>query len=482
MNKTLTIEKNGVEIIPDNERTSSTKDLFRLTFGGANTFATVVLGSFPILFGLSLEAGFFAVLLGVIIGSIILSPMGLFGPNNGTNNAVSSGAHFGIHGRIVGSFLSLLTAITFFSLSVWSSGDALVGSLKRVAGISESNLNLGIAYAFFAFIVLLVCIYGFRFLVTVSKLAVIGATIMFLLGISAFFSLTDWQFSGQIHYGDAGFWSVFAGATIIAMSNPISFGAFLGDWSRYIPAETHKFKIMGSVFGAQMATLLPFYFGLVTASIVAVQAPDYIAQNNYIGGLLAISPSWYFIPLTIIAFVGGLSTGTTALYGTGLDISSIFPKLLNRVSATILIGLLSIAFIFIGRFVFNLTMAVSTFAVLIITCTSPWIAIMIIGYIQRHGYYSPEDLQVFNRGERGGIYWFHHGWNWRGMIAWIPSAILGILFVNMPGQFVGPLGNLFDGIDFSLIVTLVSASILYLLLTKLFPEPAEVFAKGQQHD
>ncbi|MEU8660028.1 cytosine permease [Actinoplanes philippinensis] len=47
---------------------------------------------------------------GVLVGSLFLAPMGLFGPLTGTNNAVASGAHFGVRGRIVGSFLSLLTA------------------------------------------------------------------------------------------------------------------------------------------------------------------------------------------------------------------------------------------------------------------------------------------------------------------------------------------------------------------------------------
>ena len=51
------IETNGVEQIPDHERTAGPKDLFRLIFGGANTFATAVLGAFPVLFGLSFQAG-----------------------------------------------------------------------------------------------------------------------------------------------------------------------------------------------------------------------------------------------------------------------------------------------------------------------------------------------------------------------------------------------------------------------------------------
>lgn len=425
------IETNGVEQIPDHERTAGPKDLFRLIFGGANTFATAVLGSFPVLFGLSFQAGVWAIVLGVLVGALILAPMGLFGPINGTNNAVSSGAHFGVHGRIVGSFLSLLTAIAFFSLSVWSSGDALVGGAKRLIGLPETDLTLGLAYGVFAILVLTVCIYGFRFMLWVNRIAVWAASLLFLLGIFAFAPAFDSHFAGTVALGQSGFWAAFIGAALVAMSNPISFGAFLGDWSRYIPRETPKMRIMLAVVLAQIATLIPFLFGM--------------------------------------------STGTTSLYGTGLDMSSVFPRLLSRVKATLLIGVMSIAFIFIGRFAANLVQSVSTFAVLIITCTTPWMVMMIIGLIVRRGFYCPDDLQVFTRGETGGRYWFSHGWNWRGLGAWIPSALVGLCFVNLPGQFVGPLGNLADGIDISLPVTLGLASVVYLTLLRVFPEPAAVY-------
>ncbi len=474
------IETNGVEQIPDHERSARPTDLFRMIFGGANTFATAVLGSFPVLFGLSFQAGALAILLGVLVGSLILAPMGLFGPLNGTNNAVSSGAHFGVHGRIVGSFLSLLTAIAFFSLSVWSSGDALIGGAKRLVGLPETDLTLGLAYGVFAILVLTVCIYGFRFLLWVSKVAVWSASLLFLLGLFAFSGTFDVHFAGSVGLGQPGFWAAFIGAALVAMSNPISFGAFLGDWSRYIPRHTSKGRIMLAVLLSQVATLIPFMFGLCTATIVAIKAPDYIAANNYVGGLLAVSPSWFFLPVCLIAIVGGMSTGTTALYGTGLDMSSVFPRALSRVRATLLIGVLSIAFIFIGRFAANLVQSVSTFAVLIITCTTPWMVIMIIGLLKRRGFYCPDDLQVFTRGEQGGRYWFTHGWNWRGLGAWIPSALVGLCFVNLPGQFVGPLGNLAEGIDISLPVTLGLASVVYLSLLTLFPEPAAVYGHQGQ--
>lgn len=259
----------------------------------------------------------------------------------------------------------------------------------------------------------------------------------------------------------------------IVLSNPVSFGAFLGDWSRYIPAATPRRRVMGAAFLAQLATLLPFVFGLATASIIATRAAAYVdpAAPNYVGGLLAISPGWYFLPLCLIALIGGLSTDTIALYGTGLDFCSV----LSRVQATVLIGALSIVFIFIGRFALNLTQSISTFATLIITCTAPWMVVMILGYVTRRGWYDAQALQVFNQRRTGGRYWFAHGWNWRGLTTWLLSAVVALLFTNLPGQFVGPLGNLADGMDISLPVGLVLAAVLYLVLLAVFPEPRGVY-------
>ncbi|MEV5931627.1 cytosine permease [Streptomyces sp. NPDC052079] len=471
------IETYGVERIPDQDRTARPIDLFRLAFGGANTFATCVLGAFPILFGLSFWQGVAATVLGLLAGALLLAPMALFGPANGTNNAVSSSAHLGVHGRVVGSFLSLLTAIAFFSISVWSSGDALVGGAHRLADVPESNLTYAVAYAIFAGLVLVVCVYGFRFMLLVNKIAVLAASALFVLGAFAFAGDFDAGYAGAFaSTADPLFWPSFFGSALIVLSNPVSFGAFLGDWSRYIPAGASRRRVMGAAFFAQIATLLPFLFGLATASIIASKAEKYVdpAAPNYVGGLLAISPGWYFLPLCLIALIGGLSTGTTSLYGTGLDFSSVFPRF-SRVQATVFIGVLSIAFIFAGRFALNLAQSISTFATLIITCTAPWMIVMALGYVTRRGWYDAEALQVFNRRQRGGRYWFTHGWNWRGLATWLVSAIVAVLFTNLPGQFVGPLGDLAGGTDISLLVGLTLATVLYLALLALFPEPRAVY-------
>lgn len=472
--KMTEIESYGVESIPAIDRTSTPMDLFRIAFGGANSFATVLLGAFPIFFGLSLTQGLMATLLGVVVGSAILAPMAVFGPINGTNNAVSSGAHFGVVGRVLGSYLSLLTAIAFYSIAVWTAGDAIVGGAVELFGFTDSKTFRGVAYGVMALLVLTVCIYGYQFMLWINKVAITLASIVLVLGLIAFSGDINFNYAGSFeNVSSAGFWPAFLGSAFIVLSNPISFGAFLGDWTRYIPRDSGGSKVIKAAFLSQIASLLPFIFGLVTTAIIAEKAPEAFENFDYVGGLLATTPGWFLIPILLLAIIGGMSTGSTSLYGTGLDFSSVFPKL-SRVQATVLIGIISIALIFIGRFGYNLVTSVTTFVTLIIVCTTPWMVMMMVGFLHRRGHYLPDDLQVFNRGQKGGAYWFKNGYNIEAIMIWLASASLSLCFVNLPGQFVGPLGNLFNGLDIALLVAVILPATLYGLVLKITPESSAI--------
>jgi purine-cytosine permease-like protein len=470
----LSFEHHGIEPIPSAERSATVFDFMRVEWGGLNSLATAVLGAFPIVLGLSFWQGLVAVITGIAIGALILAPMAIFGPISGTNNAVASSAHFGVVGRIVGSFLSLLTAIAFFSISVWSSGDAVVGAAIRAFGIAGSEGLYAASYALFVASVMAVCVYGFRMMLLVNKVAVVASSGLFLIGFYVFWGRFDSGFPGAgFQWGGAHFWPAFASAVLIILANPISFGAFLGDWSRYTPRDTSKFALMVASTGAQLLGLVPCAFGLITASIIARDAPTFLASINYAGGLLAITPARFFIPLFALALLSGMSTGTTSLYGTGLDFSSVFPRL-SRAVATLMIGSISAVLIFIGRFWWNVIDSITAFVSLIVVATTPWMVIMTLGYLFRRGYYLPEAMQVFNRGAKGGAYWFQGGWNLAGCLSWASSSLIALMTVNIRGQFVGWLGNFAGGIDLSLLAAVVVPAILYPIFLYVFPEPRGV--------
>lgn len=469
------IEIHGIEIIPDEDRNGKISDYLRIGWSGNTSLASAVLGAFPIIFGLSFWQGVAATLLGLLVGALMVMPMALFAPITGTNNAVSSSAHFGVVGRIVGSILSLLAAVSFVAICVWSSGDALIGVLHRLMNIDSTDFNFAWAYSIFVALIIVVAVYGYRIMLVVTKIAVAASTVMFAVGFFVFWPQMDANFKGAGYaWGSEQFWAPFIGAALMVLANPMSFAAFLGDWTRYLPRDVNKPRLMLAGFVAQMLALPPFVFGLFTAAIISSQVPQYLEHYNYMGGLLAVAPAGFIIPLLLLALLSGMSTGTLNLYGTGLDFSSVIPKF-NRVQSTLLVGFISCVLIYVGRFAFNLVDAMSTILSLIVVMTTPWVIIMLLGFINRRGHYLPDALQVFNRKQTGGAYWFRSGWNVPAMSVWVVSAVIALMTVNMGQNFTGWFGNLAGGIDISLVVAIILPAVLYPIMLSIYPEPKAVF-------
>jgi hypothetical protein len=70
----------------------------------------------------------------------------------------------------------------------------------------------------------------------------------------------------------------------------------------------------------------------------------------------------------------------TAITFTGLDFTSVFPRL-SLFQSTVLIGLLSIVIIFVGKLTLDFVTTITTFATLAIVRTTPWVVIMTMGYL-----------------------------------------------------------------------------------------------------
>ena len=270
------------------------------------------------------------------------------------------------------------------------------------------------------------------------------------------------------------FTATWIASTLIIASVVVSYGPFIGDWSRYIDSNsnTPKSLLWFTFLGGFAGLTIPCLWGAYVTSTFASGA------GTFIESLVQASPTWYVIGLVIVGLIAGIAQGTIGLYGTGLDTSSLIPRL-SRQQSTLLIGVVSIALVFFGAFVWDAIAAVNSFLVILLVITAPWIVILAIGYFARGGNYSPDDVQVFNRHERGGKYWFSAGWNLRAVGAWVPASLIGILLAYAPPLVIGPFSNIAGGIDISFIVASLIAGVLYATFLVVFPEPEYVFdSKG----
>lgn len=450
------VEKAGIEYIPEEGRVSSPRDVFSVFTGSNLAWAVVILGWIPVTLGLNFWGAVTASVLGVALGAIITAPLATFGPRTGTNMTVSSGAVFGIRGRLVGSALGLLISVTYTAVVVWTSGDAMVASASRLLGTEMGTPATALAYAVVSLALVVAALYGHATIVAVQKFIIPVVGIVLLAGVFVFFQSFDATYTGG-EYGLGSFWPTWIFCVILGLSSPLSYAPQIGDYTRRVSAAVNPVRLMVALgFGLFVGLTVPIVFGAFTAAAFNG------GTDSYMNDIVNASPAWYVVGILVVAVLGGLGQGVLCVYSTGLDLESFIPKF-NRVSTTAIAGAVSVALVFVAVYVFNAVDAVVASTLLINVLVVPWTAILLVFLLRnpRHDY-DVVDLQAFALRRKGGIYWFSNGFFWPAVLAWVVGGAFGVMTVNAD-LYVGPWADMAGGIDVSIVGSAALSVIIYLL-------------------
>ncbi|MFG3102697.1 cytosine permease [Streptomyces sp. NPDC048182] len=456
----MPIEQRGVDTIPEAERTSGPRDLVSILLGSNLCLGVIVFGWLPPSFGLDWWGSVSAVLAGTVIGTLFTAPLALISLRTATNLSTSSGAQFGVRGRLVGSVVGLLLALGYTALTVWIGGDVMVGALGRLIGLPQDGVAYGVVYGLLAAATVAGAVYGYRVLLAMSRVLAFGMTALLVLGVIAYapdFTTAALPSAGGYLLG--GFWPTWLLAAVAAgLSGPIAFITLLGDYTRYIsPARFASRRVLHATWlGLLLGLLVPQLFGTFTA---------YAARGalDYAGPLVAASPGWYLVPLLLAASAGSVGNAGLMLYSMGLDLDAILPRA-SRARATVTVAVVATACVFAGHFAWEAQSAMTSFVLLLTAIGTPWAVITLIGFVRCRGVYDADALQVFNRRARGGVYWYRGGWNVPAAVAWAAGAVTGLLAVSLP-SYSGPLLSLTGGVDCSFLLSGLVGGVVYLALT-----------------
>ena len=237
----MAIEQRGVDTIPDGERSSGPRDLVSILLGSNLCFGVIVFGRLPPSFGLDWGASLSSIVAGTVAGTALTAPLALISLRTATNLSTSSGAQFGVRGRLVGSVVGLLPALGYTALTVWIGGDVMVSVLGRLFGLPASGMSYGVVYGLLAAATVAGAVYGYRVLLAMSRVLAVGMTALLVLGVFAYaphFTTGALPQTGGYLLG--GFWPTWFLATVAAgLSGPIAFITLLGDYTRYISPARH---------------------------------------------------------------------------------------------------------------------------------------------------------------------------------------------------------------------------------------------------
>ncbi|MFF1677173.1 cytosine permease [Streptomyces sp. NPDC058256] len=456
----MPIEQRGVDTIPDEERTSGPRDLVSILLGSNLCLGVIIFGWLPASFGLGWWASVTSIVAGTVAGTAITAPLALVSLRTATNLSTSSGAQFGVRGRLVGSVVGLLLALGYTALTVWIGGDVMVGVLNRLIGLPVNGISYGVIYGLLATATVAGAVYGYRVLLAMSRVLAIGMTALLVVGVIAYaphFTTAPLTEAGGYLLGS--FWPTWLLAAVAAgLSGPIAFITLLGDYTRYIsPARHSSRKVLHATWlGLTVGLLVPQLFGTFTAYAAR-------AALDYAGPLVSASPAWYLVPLLLAATAGSVGNAGLMLYSMGLDLDAILPRA-SRAQATLSVAVVATVCVFVGHYASSAQDAMTSFVLLLTAIGTPWAVVTLIGFARCRGVYDPDALQVFNRRSRGGIYWYRGGWNVPAVVAWALGAFVGLLAVSLP-SYEGPLLSLTGGVDCSFLLSGVVGGLVYLALS-----------------
>ncbi|MFG2643541.1 cytosine permease [Streptomyces sp. NPDC048370] len=467
----MPIEQRGVDTIPEAERTSGPRDLLAILLGSNLCLGVIVFGWLPVSFGLGLWASVTSVVTGTLVGVAVTAPLALVSLRTATNLSTSSGAFFGVRGRLVGSVVGLLLSLGYTALTLWIGGDVVVGTLARLTGLPSGDATHAVVYAVLAACTVVGAVYGYGLLLRLSKALAIGMTLLLGLGLVAYGGDLTTAPVADTPYLLGSFWPTWVLAAVAAgLSGPVAFITLLGDYTRYISPARYSSKTVWrtTCVGLVAGLLIPQLFGTYTA-LAARGALDYA------GPLVAASPAWYVVPLLLAATAGTVGNAGLMLYSMGLDLDAILPKA-TRARATLVVAVVATAFVFLGHFASDAQSAMTSFVLLLTAIGTPWAVITLIGHARCRGEYDPEALQVYNRRARGGAYWYAAGWHPRATLCWALGAGVGLASVSTP-LYEGPLLALTGGIDCSFVLSALVGGLLYAALT---PSRATAVVRDEQ--
>lgn len=453
VNRIGAIENRGIDFIPEVERTSRPVNLFWVFFGAQWCYATFILGGLLIAFGLSWWSAVTATLVGTAVGSAIFCGMAFFGPRTGTNGTLSSASVFGIRGRYVGSLISQAIDVVFNILSLWGGGVALMFAADRLFGLPTGDGALAVWMVLLAAGVTVLGVLGHATLV--ATLRFVAAANVLVMAILIALKAGDFETSVGIPHLLGGFTATWLLGVTVAAVNPLSYGAVVADYSRYMPSDSDLRELAKYAF---LGVFLGTAGGYLAGAFLTLTFAD--AATPFTQGLVEVSPIVFLVPLILIGSIGNIGNLGLAMYNSSLDLQAIFWRL-KRVQVAGIMAVLTVALALLLIIGIGAQDTLSALVTVVIVLVTPWIAINLIGFFEHRGRFDVVALHEYTNPK--GRYWYMGGFSVRALIAWAVGVVIGLLF-TANSLFTGTLAGEASGVDLSFTAGALAAALVYLLL------------------
>src|SRR5215467_12404622 len=231
------IETRSIDWIPDTERHGKVWHQAPLWFLGNFQYFTIPIGFIGPSFGLSLAWTIVAGTAGILVGTLFMALHATQGPTLGLPQMIQSRAQFGFRGVIVALFAMVFTYMAFNVADQVLLAQGLHGAFGWNATVVAVVVTAGAA---------LLAIYGYDWVHRVFRyllFALLPLVAIITIGVFA------GKAGGVVSHHVYGFnWTGFMAQFSAAAAYNITYAGYVSDYSRYLPPDTRRAKIVAYAF------------------------------------------------------------------------------------------------------------------------------------------------------------------------------------------------------------------------------------------
>lgn len=429
----LRMEGSGPEIVtepvPAAQKTMRVDRVFWSHFAPNLGPGGWVVGVLLVTLGLGWRDGLLAILLGNLIGALPVALAATIGPATGLPQMEASRRVLGRRGIRLPSFLNWMYCVGWDAVNNVPAAAALI-ALLALAGVSPPFwLALGVLAA----IQMAASIYGHHMVQALQKY--LGGL---LLAVFAVIGLLGLRGGGVPYAAHPVSLPTFLLATAILASFNLSWASYSSDYTRYLPADTSRPRIVWLALAGLLLSAIPFQLlGLITAAGIGEATPiAVISHLQHAAGFL--SPV-VLAAIALSSITGNSFNDNTASYSlisAGIHVP--------RVAAAIVTAMLGYVIAVFGAG--HYAELYTSYLVVTLYWIAPWIGIVLADWYLIGS--QPRDVPP--------------GWT-RPATIFVVMAVLTIALFSVSDLYTGPVARLLGGADVGYYVGFFGAGLLYVL-------------------
>lgn len=407
------LERTGIEIIAEYERTARPRDLFWPWFAANISVFGMTYGSYLLGYGISFWQASAVAVVGIIVSFALCGLVAIAGKRGSAPTMVLSRAAFGVHGQKVPGIISWLTSIGW-ETSLAITAVLATGTVFSALGWGAGGAVLVIAAAVVALLIVTASVLGYHTIIRLQSVLtwLTGAATIVFMALTIPHIRWDAVLSAP-----AGSAQQMIGALVMVMTGfGLGWINIAADWSRYQRRSTSDAAIVAwNTIGGACAPVVLVLFGLLLAGSDP-QLAEAIGADP-VGALSTLLPLWALIPFWIVAVLTLVSGAVLGIYSSGLTLLSLGIRIPRPAAAAVDGLILTAGTLWVVFFAQDFIGPFQSFLITLGVPMASWAGILIADILTRRADY--DEAALFDAGGRYGSV------DWVSILTMAAASVIG---------------------------------------------------------